>query len=192
MRIGTIVGVFLFALLVPAGARAEPSLYALHIAGAMLSFEQLSADGCRHTTGQVGAAVSLELPGTSSTRVLVVGLEQDLCSGQSRHFYGSKEGGAFVLGLLFGKAHATLLAGDEAHPVPIAVELDVSWVGTGAIQGACQESDAPEYTEVTCNFQRAGAASGVLRVGGQAAAVTGVQLLQRTVVRLPGQLPPVS
>jgi hypothetical protein len=100
---------------------------------ALASFSQTSADGCIVIHGEL-AVVEATRGGELASGLYVTATREDSCTPDNGNGYaGFAEGRFDVVGLLFGRFAGTVVVDSYSGGPPLTVELDLWWLGKGAI-----------------------------------------------------------
>ena len=169
------------ALAVPAAAYAAPPA-APQVAivlgsGAVAEFDQVSADGCTHTVGEL-AVVQATKGSELANGVYVTGMQEDLCGGSfGNGFAGYATGTFYVLPLLSARYVGSLVAPSYSGGADVTLELDLRWTGTGAISK--QGGVFRDGSQIDFDWSRSRAAStrGTFLLDGEPAQVTSASLV---------------
>lgn len=175
MRTPAVVAVAAALVAHPLAARPAGADVTLIRGGAALaSFSHTSADGCVHTVGEL-AAVQLsggELP----SGVYVTGSQEDVCAGTGNGFAGYSPASFTVLGLLFGRVHATVAAPSYSGGDDFTFDVDLTWLGSGPISRSHDVWDDGSAINVQWSASRAAVTVGTLVGNGLALAVDSATL----------------
>lgn len=166
-----IAGALGFGLVLTAAAPARASAHVVVGSAAVADFEQTSADGCTHTTGQL--AVLAASPGSdNASGVYVTGVQEDLCGGSFGSGFAAYVPGGMVAPLLAAREHATIVAASYSGGAPVTLEVDLTWLGTGAVTRDGGVFDDGTSIELQWSRSRAARFVGTLAIDGEPAQVS--------------------
>lgn len=164
---------FALVLFAPAVAAADPPQGALVVGSAAIaSFEQVSADGCTTTFGEI-ALVRFVVGGELSNGLYVTGMQDNTaCGGFGNGFAGFAEGSGGVLGLIGARFTGTVVAESYSSGDAVTLELDLWWLGRGPVirNGGVFHDDTQIWFEFS--RQRDARVTGTFNLDGEAATVT--------------------
>jgi hypothetical protein len=168
-------------LLAPKAASAAPPVSAYSGTGGTAQFDQVSSDGCIHTSGQIAVFEVWSLDQPVQRGINIVGQRQDVCAGTVHPFFGSGQPDAIVVvGLSFVHGSGHYVAGNEQGDPWLHLDIDLSWVGHGPVtRHFSVDSDA--YQDVfTLGEQRSATLAGTLVIDGAPATLSAVTLIRQS------------
>jgi hypothetical protein len=165
-----------FAAIAPA-AHATPQAAIVLGSGAVGEFDQLSADGCTHTFGEI-AVVQATRGAELADGLYVTGMQEDLCGGGfGNGFAGYATGQFYVIPLLSARYIGSLVAPSYSGGASVTLELDLRWTGHGAISK--QGGVFHDGSQISFDWSRSRAATtkGTFLLDGEPANVTSATLV---------------
>jgi hypothetical protein len=157
-------------------AHAKPQVAVVLGSVAIADFDQVSADGCTHTVGQI-AVVQATHGGELANGLYVTGSQEDLCYGTfGNGFAGYATGAFYVLPLLSARYVGTVEAPSYSGGAAVTLELDLRWTGTGPVTK--QGGTFHDGSQISFDWTRTRAAvtSGTFDVDGEPATVSSAML----------------
>jgi hypothetical protein len=176
----------LFAVLLlafaPAAAAAQSQFGPISLVsgGAVhANFDQVSADGCEHTFGEILILQSYT-KFYLDNGVYITGLRDNSCTQETDAFSGYSRGTLTLLPLLLAHSTVHVVADSYSGGAPVTFDYDLSFLGTGKItrDHGVYQGDA----DVTFDYksQRAASTKGKLTIDGTPASITSATLMQET------------
>jgi hypothetical protein len=174
--------VVLLLAVAPAAVSAQSQLGPISlVSGGALraNFDQVSADGCEHTYGELlilqsYTAFYLE------NGVYIEGLRENQCSGEYGGFAGYTRGKFAMADLLFAQASVSLVAESDSGLEPVTFELNLWFLGTGKITRERGVSRGDVDVSFNYKAQRSATASGPFTIDGTRAQITSATLFHET------------
>lgn len=145
--------------------------------GAIAEFDQVSADGCTHTFGEI-AVLQATKGAENANGLYVTGMQEDLCGGGNGNGFAGYATGSFaVVGL--GAAHfkGSLTAPSYSGGADVVVDLDLWWMGWGKITPSGNVFHDGNQISFQWGVSRAATTIGRFDLGGEPATVNSAQLV---------------
>jgi hypothetical protein len=176
MKFLTSTMVVTLGLALSGAAHAAPQVAITLGSGATIDFDQTSADGCTHTTGQV-VVLKATPGGELANGLYVTGMQEDLCFGTFGNGFAGYVAGGYVIPLITAGFSGTVVAESYSGGAPVTLELDLRWFGTGPITRSGGVFDDGGAINIDWSRSRAARTAGRFDVDGEAATLTAASLV---------------
>ena len=183
--------VVLLLAVVPAAAAAQSQIGPISlVSGGALraNFDQVSADGCEHTYGELLILQSYTAFYLDNG-VYIEGLRENSCNGEYGGFAGYTRGKFSMADLLFAQTTVSLVAESDSGLEPVTFELNLWFLGKGKVTREQGVSRGEVDVSFGYKAQRAASASGSFTIDGQRAQVTSASLFHETSGQLTRPVP---